>query len=160
MGQKFTITESERNQIRGLYEQSIDNVVKNTTDTGTVQTDNIDIKQVIGILKSKGLTQENFGQYKLYMVKNSNGPIQNKDGSYVWNYEAYIPIKPGNQLWIGKRRKDIKNPDGVPESSYIVITLSGPTHKILYVNNGKTVKTEDVDTQTAMNFINSYQAKF
>lgn len=125
-----------------------------------VATDSIEMSKIIDILRSKGFEPTKSPGYKLMWIKNSNGPVQNKDGSYVWNYEAYVPIKPGNQLWIGKRRRDKKNPDGEPESSYTVITLTGPTHKITFVNNGRTVKTENVDTQTAMNYINSYKADF
>lgn len=125
-----------------------------------VSPDSLEMSQIIDILRSKGFTPSKDGGYRFLMIKNSDGPVKGKDGSYVWNYEAYIPLRPGNQLWVGKRRPNSKDPNGLPESSYIVITLTGPTHKILYVNNGKTVKTEDVDTQTAMNYINSYQANF
>jgi hypothetical protein len=118
----------------------------------------IDIPIIQNLFKQKGYSVESNSGFLFWAHKETSGPIQNtKTGNYYWNYETYIPAKPGNQLWIDRRRKDNK---GGTESENIIINLNGPEHLIQYRKNGKLIKQDNFDTQSVLDLIKNYTVKF
>jgi hypothetical protein len=118
----------------------------------------VDIPTIQKLFKEKGYKFEPQSGYSLYAHKETDGPIQDrKTGNYYWNYETYIPTKPGNQLWIDRRRGDGKSGT---ESENIIINLNGPEHSIQHRQNGKLIKQEKLNTQSVLDMINNYVAKF
>jgi hypothetical protein len=118
----------------------------------------VDMPTIQKLFKEKGYKFEPQSGYSLYAHKETDGPIQDrKTGNYYWNYETYIPTKPGNQLWIDRRRGDGKSGT---ESENIIINLNGPEHSIQHRQNGKLIKQEKLNTQSVLDMINNYVAKF
>jgi hypothetical protein len=125
----------------------VNKVIKEQSEQG------LDSKAIKNLFTSKGYSFNPTSGYKLWGHKETNGPIKGKDGKYVWNYEIYIPLKPGNQLWIDKRRN---NGAGGTESENIIIDLNGPQHLVKQVKNGKTISTNTLDLNGVIKLINDY----
>ncbi len=126
-------------------------VIKEQSEQGA------DLKTIKNLFVSKGYSFGPASGYKLWGHKETTGPIQGKDGKYLWNYEVYIPSKPGNELWIDKRRE---NGMGGTESENIIINLNGPQHMVKQVKNGKTINTQTLDLNGVSELIQNYKASF
>jgi hypothetical protein len=144
MGKIVRLTE---NDLVGL----VNRVIKEQSKQGA------DLKTIKNLFTSKGYSFNPTGGYKLWGHKETTGPLKGKDGKYVWNYEVYIPSKPGNELWIDKRRD---NAMGGRESENIIINLNGPQHTVKYLKNGKTINTQTLDLNGVSKLIQDYKASF
>jgi hypothetical protein len=125
-----------------LTESELIRLVKNVISEQAKLEQNMDLSTIKNLFKSKGYVFSQNGGYKLWGHKETTGPVKGKDGKYAWNYEVYIPLKPGNELWIDKRRN---NGMGGTESENIIINLNGPNHMVKQVKNGKTIGSNNLD---------------
>lgn len=142
-------------KILRLTESDLTRLVKRVIQEQSEQGE--DLKTIKNLFVSKGYSFNPAGGYKLHGHKETTGPIKGKDGKYVWNYEVYIPSKPGNQLWIDKRRR---NEMGGTESENIIINLNGPEHMVKQVKNGKTINTQTLDLNRVLELIQDYKSSF
>jgi hypothetical protein len=140
-----------------LTESQLTNIIKKVVIEQMQSEQSMDLNTIKNLFKSKGYVFSQNDGYKLWGHKETSGPIKGKDGKYVWNYEVYIPLKGGNQLWIDKRRK---NEMGGTESENIIINLNGPKHMIKQVKNGKTIGSSNLDFNGVSELIKNYVTSF
>lgn len=150
MKRKIQLTESELiNVIKRIINEQMDMQFASDSVNKNVKQNlktKINKDLLNRIFKKIGFILGSQSGYSFWAHKETKGPIQDKKtGKFYWNYEAYIPSQPGNELWVGKRRDNGK---GGTESDYMIFNLSDKDganrNRIKYFKNGKQYKNIDM----------------